>query len=100
MVYQHDRCHRPWPDAYEGPARLVAIGMRDTSLWRLCEVGEEDVEHLNYFTLSHCWGKVPLFHLNSSTLKVTKLGMPISALPRTFQDAMQVARKLGASCIW
>lgn len=58
------------------------------------------MEHLNYFTLSHCWGKVPLFHLDSSTLKAMKLGMPISALPRTFQDAVQIARKLGASYIW
>ena len=96
----HDTCHRVWPHDYQGPSRLIDLSLADQSSWRLCEISGDAIQRVDYFTLSHCWGKVPLFNLNSSTVEAMKLGMPLSRLPRTFQDAIHIARKLGADYMW
>ena len=44
--------------------------------------------------------KSPCSNPNSSTIRAMKLGMPLSDLPRTFQDAIHIARKLGADYMW
>lgn len=54
-----------------------------------------------YLTLSHCWGK------SSSVLQTTTANLarmeediPFSTLPRTFQDAVIITRKLGFQYLW
>ncbi|KAM7211230.1 Heterokaryon incompatibility protein (HET) domain containing protein [Rhypophila decipiens] len=57
-----------------------------------------------YVTLSHCWGRHPMLMLTSSTLaKFTdpSVGIAWAKLPRTFQQAIQVAKEtLGVKYIW
>ncbi|KAK4207714.1 heterokaryon incompatibility protein-domain-containing protein [Rhypophila decipiens] len=57
-----------------------------------------------YATLSHCWGKHPMLMLTSSTLAEftdPSVGIAWAKLPRTFQQAIQVAREtLGVKYIW
>lgn len=96
---QHIRCNREVPRLYV-PSRLVHIGMTDKAYWRLWEAGTEGLGCVEYFTLSHCWGNVPVLQLKSSNLEAMKKGMPITSLPRTFQDVIHVARTLGATYIW
>ena len=49
-----------------------------------------------YLTLSHCWegykGHIPLEHL--------LMGVETTKFPKNFQDALEVARKLGIPYIW
>ena len=62
-------------------------------------------EHLTstrqYACLSHSWGPhgVPL-QLKASTLEGFKQGIPISALPKTFRDAVLTCLRLGIRLIW
>lgn len=49
-----------------------------------------------YVTLSHCWGG----HCRLTLTEDNLLGFRASILPRTFQDAVLVTRKLGVRYLW
>lgn len=56
-----------------------------------------------YACLSHCWGPPEEKPLDSTTETVGKYqtdGIPWSALPKTFQEAMVFIRKLGIRYLW
>ena len=56
-----------------------------------------------YMTLSHCWGepdgpgppKLTTANVNSMRNRI-----PVESLPRTFKDAIQIARNLNVSYLW
>ncbi|KAI8258562.1 hypothetical protein K4K56_007023 [Colletotrichum sp. SAR 10_98] len=53
-----------------------------------------------YAALSHCWGgKHPLM-LRHKNLKELVGGVPLTTLPRTFQDAIKLAASLGIHHLW
>jgi len=58
----------------------------------------------HYVTLSHCWGKTGNpFCLNEGNLNVFRdSGIPLKELPRTFEDAINFARRLSSNIkyIW
>lgn len=81
------------------PTRLLDI--RDDSSFRLCLTSHEQILDPEYTTLSYRWGK------NGSDMKLTEQslsdlcsGRPISSLPRTFQDAILVTKRLGIRWLW
>ena len=45
-----------------------------------------------YVTLSHCWGEKVPFQLRSETMKYMMEGFKVDEMPKTFQDAVAVAR--------
>ncbi|KAI9162856.1 HET-domain-containing protein [Paramyrothecium foliicola] len=53
-----------------------------------------------YITLSHCWGssKPPL--LTADNAAALTAGIPTTHLPKTFRDAIMIARQLCVSYIW
>lgn len=53
-----------------------------------------------YIALSHCWGLSHRLTTTKSTLSAHINGISISALPRTFQDAIQLARRLDVRFVW
>ncbi|KAG4428022.1 hypothetical protein IFR05_016494 [Cadophora sp. M221] len=53
-----------------------------------------------YAALSHCWGKKPLLRTTTSTLALRMECMELSTLPRTFQDAILIARNLKVRYLW
>ncbi|KAH6707574.1 heterokaryon incompatibility protein-domain-containing protein [Leptodontidium sp. MPI-SDFR-AT-0119] len=53
-----------------------------------------------YAALSHCWGKKPLLRTTTSTLASRMECMELSTLPRTFQDAILIARNLRLRYLW
>ena len=54
-----------------------------------------------YACLSHSWGPNGVsFQLKTSTLGALKQGISISALPKTFRDAVLVCIRLGIRLIW
>jgi hypothetical protein len=54
----------------------------------------------NYLTLSHCWGGSQPRLTTKSTLNARKAGIAWSSLPRTFQDAALITRRLGFRYVW
>ncbi|KAF2748561.1 HET-domain-containing protein, partial [Sporormia fimetaria CBS 119925] len=53
-----------------------------------------------YFTLSHCWGQKQPHKLTEVSEGRLRAGIKIEELPRTFQDAATVVRKLGFRYLW
>lgn len=53
-----------------------------------------------YATLSHCWGKADIMSLTSKNISQLKKAIPVSSMPRTFQDAVCVARSLKMKYLW
>ncbi|KAF2850386.1 HET-domain-containing protein, partial [Plenodomus tracheiphilus IPT5] len=53
-----------------------------------------------YACLSHCWGQKQPFKLTNETKSMLQDGMLLSALPKTFQDAIFVTRSLGIRLLW
>lgn len=97
---KHQNCKKGFPDAYQIPTRLVNCGEPASGDWpRLCERG--DIPHnAEYVTLSHCWGKYPIFSLSTKNIQILKRGLPLDLLPKTFLDAIFVTRKLGFKYVW
>ncbi|KLU80985.1 hypothetical protein MAPG_00081 [Magnaporthiopsis poae ATCC 64411] len=53
-----------------------------------------------YLALSHCWGNSQPLTTTTATLGERKSGIPIAKLPKTFSDAVKVARVLGIRYLW
>jgi hypothetical protein len=77
------------------PNRVLAIGAASSEI-RLVETNNSQGR---YACLSHCWGDSQLLTTTKATLEANE---PIEwhKLPRTFQDAIQVARSLGLEYLW
>jgi hypothetical protein len=56
--------------------------------------------HVVYITLSHCWGSHVPHKLTKKNIKFLKKGIALDSLGKTFQDAVEVARRLAVQYIW
>ncbi|KAK3495965.1 heterokaryon incompatibility protein-domain-containing protein [Neurospora crassa] len=105
----HPKCHRKPFDMSSTehgllPTRLIDIGTVDGKLApRLILTSTFENKSIQYLTLSHSWAITS----NDSTLKLTsrnlellRVHIPIDGLPRTFQDAMEITRRLGYQYLW
>lgn len=84
------------------PTRLISFTEspgRETDVIRLVD-GASLPDDAEYVALSHCWGKVHLTRLLASTEADLRAGYPISQLPKTFREAIQVCRWLDYRYIW
>ncbi|CAG8949841.1 hypothetical protein HYFRA_00004168 [Hymenoscyphus fraxineus] len=54
----------------------------------------------SYACLSHCWGQKDLLRTTVNNLDVHKEAIPWDHLPKTFQDAISVARQLSIDYLW
>lgn len=79
------------------PYRVLDI-RNDRILLRESSNEESD----RYACLSHRWGTPSdtMFRTTSSTLSAFKEEIPWASLPRTFQDAVSVTRRLGLDFLW
>ncbi|KAH6879455.1 heterokaryon incompatibility protein-domain-containing protein [Thelonectria olida] len=57
-------------------------------------------KRLRYLTLSHCWGKLHIIRLMEFNVDDFPQNIPFSYLPKTFQDAIRITRRLGFSYLW
>lgn len=78
------------------PTRLIDISDVKPKLWISRNIGE----NISYATLSHCWGSLEFTILRESNLDKFRSVIPSEALPKTFQDAIYVARYLGFQYLW
>lgn len=53
-----------------------------------------------YTALSHCWGSAQTSKTTASTLKSFSQNIDVLHLPKSFQDAILITRKLGIAYIW
>lgn len=84
------------------PTRLISFTLSSgpgTDVVQLVD-GASLPDEAEYVALSHCWGKVHLIRLLASTEAQLRAGYPISRLPKTFREAIQVCRWLVYRYIW
>jgi hypothetical protein len=92
----HTRCGHPRKPTFF-PTRLLDL--------QACEISSEShvklvltsSEHIvgPYNTLSHCWGREPFLCLLDSNLDELRRGIEIRLLTESFQEAIEVNRRLG-----
>ena len=81
------------------PTRILDVGYNGASTIHLVET-EGLVESVPYIALSHCWGESPLLKLTRSTATMFRTGIQCIDLPKTFQDAIQVTRRMQSRYLW
>lgn len=100
---QHAKCpSRHWSPSWY-PTRLLDLGRvdDDVSMLRLVITRDVDMCGSPYVTLSHRWGSSDILKLTRQALSgFIGHGISISALPKTFQDAVMVARRLKVRYLW
>ncbi|KAF7889740.1 uncharacterized protein EAF02_002155 [Botrytis sinoallii] len=64
------------------------------------EMKLESEKNLPYITLSHCWGKTQPLTTTRDNFAAHKEEIPLGNLPKTFQDAIMIARALEIRYIW
>lgn len=100
-----DKCTKSHPkclqnrDARWHPTRLVEVGLDDLSKVKL-HVCEQSCFRQPYVTLSHCWGLHKIMTLTVNNLDSMCEEIHLSQLPKTFQEAIAITRRLGISFIW
>lgn len=95
--FHHASNSRKWR-----PTRLISFTKspgRGTDVVRLVD-GASLPDDAEYVALSHCWGQVHPPRLLASTEADLRAGYPISQLPKTFREAIQVCRWLDYRYIW
>ncbi len=96
---KHDVCHnRSVPSSLtELPKRLLSLGTQNQRMAKIIEVSDLKVR---YTALSYCWGKRVFMKLTSHRINRLKSGVPIRALPKTFQQAITITKQLDVAFIW
>ncbi|KAI0399533.1 heterokaryon incompatibility protein-domain-containing protein [Xylaria palmicola] len=81
------------------PHRVIDVGLTSGSAepYLLETSGQSG----KYITLSHCWGEDnhPVITTNEN-IRRHKMEIKFADLPRTFQDAVYVSRKIGCRYLW
>ncbi|PMD58888.1 HET-domain-containing protein [Hyaloscypha bicolor E] len=90
----HSKC-RPVPFA---PLRLLTVGLDGKPL-RLVERDTTTIR-TDYAALSYCWGNSLQLRTTKGTLTIFSKEVPSKLIPRTFADAIHIARALRIPYIW
>lgn len=93
-IKSHPECNPVRRPHY--PSRLLSISMDPVHLVITAGWTEKPV----YATLSHCWGKNKFETLNSTNIEELKHKVPNKFLPKSFSDAIQIARAVGLAYLW
>lgn len=79
------------------PTRLISLAAANTRMKpRVCLVSSLPTVPA-YLTLSHCWGGSDILRVTTSTVEDFSKELSFEKLPRTFQDALEITRRLGYS---
>ncbi|KAF7511782.1 hypothetical protein GJ744_003513 [Endocarpon pusillum] len=80
------------------PSRLLdldcSLGLDHVKLW------EAGGHYGRYATLSYCWGQSEHFTTTCASIEARKRGITFKELPKTFQDAIIIARRLSIRYLW
>ncbi|KAI2601959.1 HET-domain-containing protein [Hypoxylon sp. NC1633] len=78
------------------PTRVIDVTSSDRGVV-LLETGDQ---RGRYVTLSHCWGTSSRLMATKESMVDLKQGIAVSYLPKTFQDAIKLTRRLGIKYLW
>lgn len=81
------------------PSRLLDIGCSEVDCDDIRLV-ETTGQHGYYATLSHCWSASNPLVTNSHNFNAHLYRIAFTALPKTFQDAVIVTRRMGLKYLW
>jgi hypothetical protein len=93
----HSAC-RPPTEFQKPPKRLIHVGNKTQNPF-LVETFP-DLQHVEWLSLSYCWGGKPSMKLTNDTMNMLKNGISLTNFDATIQDAVLVTRALGISYIW
>ncbi|KAH8599532.1 heterokaryon incompatibility protein-domain-containing protein [Bisporella sp. PMI_857] len=92
----HLDCQRPPLSLL--PTRVIDVGSDyQRECPKLLECGGQTG---SYIALSHCWGSGRHFTTETSNISERMKGMTWGSLPKTFQDAISITRKLKIRYLW
>lgn len=95
----HAQCNTPKRSgSVKYPSRLLDVGTEEHDPVILRSTGMFRDEE--YVCLSHCWGDTKPFTLTSRTQPAFVRGINVTALPKTFQDAIFITRRLHIKYLW
>jgi hypothetical protein len=99
--FNHGTCNEEKARFPFYPTRLLELSdVRNTMEFvRLIESGQETMTGA-YTTLSHRWGAADFIQLKRKNFDAFCDAIAIKDLPKTFQDAIDVSRKLGINYLW
>lgn len=93
---QHHGCSEASQMSNCRPSRLIDVGDDNGTDPRLVHTDElPSSQRLEFLTLSHCWGGAAILRLLSDNVARLSTGIPMPDLPKTFQDAVIITRRLG-----
>lgn len=92
----HSICTRP--ELTPLPTRVIDLGSSDNPGNPKLYVTQG--RRGRYVTLSHCWGIGYRVTLTKNNIHKFEEGIVLNKLPKTFQDAIQIARLLGVRYLW
>ena len=99
----HDECRHL--NAPQLPTRLIDVGtLQDETPINLrlsTQFTNTSQRYLRYAALSHCWGSAPqLIKLTTHNYDSFQNHIPFDNLPKTFQDAIAITRRLNIRYLW
>ena len=93
----HPSCHQSGTVSTNLPRRLLNItNINDMKL----EETQAKQSPITYATLSHCWGTFQFLRLMKANKKQLMTKIEQSDLPKTFSDAIMIAKQIGVSYLW
>ncbi|KIW33326.1 uncharacterized protein PV07_00183 [Cladophialophora immunda] len=94
LIY-HGVCNKNRVLAFR-PSRLLRLGDDKISI----HLAEDMPKRVSYLTLSHCWGKSDTIKLLCCNQAAFRTNIAWDDLPRTFQDAVSLTKRLGFLYLW
>jgi Heterokaryon incompatibility protein (HET) len=88
------------PQGRRLPTRLLDVNIEQGDAFICLQESHMVDPNAKYITLSHCWGSSLPVRLLQASYQQFCDHIPVSTLPRTFQDAIQFVRTLQIRYIW
>ncbi|KAH8684290.1 heterokaryon incompatibility protein-domain-containing protein, partial [Tricladium varicosporioides] len=92
-VEKHERCGQ---EITALPSRVLDVGLTGDMIRLIDSRGLSG----KYISLSHCWGSSETLTLTEESYESYLSGISISHLPKTFSDAIIIARHLETRYVW
>lgn len=108
-IRDHLSCKDKLSDDCFIPKRLLDVGNNEIQRVKLVngeDLARPDIQgyspanRLQYATLSYCWGDALMLKTTQATEEIHRAGILIKDMPKAFQDAIHVVRKLGIQYLW
>lgn len=94
----HDDCVPQNSSGVSLPKRLINVVDTHSPIVKLYET--KRLDKIKYLALSHPWGSPPHFCTYPGDIHKYRNGIRVVDIPKTFQDAVFVTRKLGFQYLW